>query len=124
MSAPIIPHLDHEMQINHLDDAVAKFVNSEIDYILVTGVRYEERENIIQIQRSSLSSKMYVVVVFGGRGKIGDYAGVVTYDEIKHTMFQYINELEADHGPRTHEQPEKMFIYIGGRNVHHLNMVS
>jgi len=118
MTAPIIPCLDHEIQINHLDEAIAKFVTGEIDYIVCTGVREDTRENIFQITRKLLCflQACYTTVEFGSPGQRGP-VGIIVYDDVKKTMLDFIDAFEAHHGLRSHEQPEKMFIYIGGCTV-------
>ena len=118
MTVPTMPCLAHEIQINHLDEAIAKFVNGEIDYIVCTGVREDTRENIFQITRNLFCSTTasYTTVEFGSTGQHGP-VGIIVYDDVKKTMLDFIDAFEAHHGLRSHEQPEKMFIYIGGCTV-------
>ena len=115
MTAPIAPCLDHEIQINHLDEAIAKFVSGEIDYIVCTGVRDDERENIFQIMRGHPDTTNYTTLLFRGFGNLPGRTGIITCDDVKDTMRLYIDAFEGAHGFRSHEQPEKMFIYICGR---------
>jgi hypothetical protein len=124
MTVPTIPCLAHEIQINHLDEAIAKFVNGEIDYIVCTGVRDDERENLFQITRNHSDTTNYTTVLFRGFGKRRGLAGIITCDDVKDTLLLYIDAFEGAHGLRSHEQPEKMFIYICGRSPQNSKMVA
>ena len=110
---PIITRRDHEIQINHLDEAITMFVNGDIDYIVGTGVRNDTRVIFFHITRSRTDATAYTTSErrpYFHRGP----GGSVEYADVKRTLLGFIDAFETAYGYRSHERPEQMFIYLGG----------
>jgi hypothetical protein len=112
MTIPTIPSLAHEILITHLDEAIAKFVNGEIYYIIGISVVVGKSVVVFQIQRQASNLSRYTTVLHGKttQGPTGD----VEYDDVKTTLLGFIDAFEAIHGFRSHERPDQMFVYRGG----------
>jgi hypothetical protein len=106
----VISRFDHEVQIDHVHEAITKFVNGEIDYIVGTSAA---EVPFFQLQRTDNDATRYFTVVYRGVGHSGP-EGTVVYDDVRKTLLDFIDTIEAAHGFRSHEDHTRRFIYLGG----------
>lgn len=112
-----IAKLDHEIQIDHLEEAIAKFLKGEIDYITANAPPKNERVNFFFIMRDQDDATKFSVEV--NNNVIDDHhnAGTITFEAIRHEALNLIGDFETKYGIRNHENMERAIIFVGGKVV-------